>query len=180
MAWTPPKTFTATEMLTAAMLNTYLRDNMLETGPAKALDEGGYMVTTGLNAIVQRKGAGDSVTASESRSASTYGDLSTTGPSVTVDTGTRAIVLIYSRVQNDTDNALSGVSFGITGATTVSAGDIRCIMLSGIAGGQYVSVTNMDFYTTLNAGSNTFTMKYRANGTGTSTFGLRKMFVMPF
>lgn len=179
MAWTAPKTFQATEMLTAAMLNTYLRDNLNETGPAKASTPGGYMVATGLNAIAQRVVETDKVTTEQTRTSSTYGDLSTVGPSVTVTTGTRAIVMTYCRIETATSGALAAVSWAVSGATTRSGGDSYSIMISGISSNQFVAAADIDFITTLNAGSNTFTMKYRSNGAATASFSNRRILVMP-
>ena len=51
MAWTAPRTWVATETLTAALLNTHLRDNMLETAPAKAANAGEWFRATAANAI---------------------------------------------------------------------------------------------------------------------------------
>jgi hypothetical protein len=51
MAWVTPKTFVTGEIITAAHLNTNVRDNMLETTPAKAAAAGDIFVATGANAI---------------------------------------------------------------------------------------------------------------------------------
>ena len=54
MAWTAPMTAVANAVFTAAQFNTHVRDNLLETAPAKATTTGGYFVATGTNTIVQR------------------------------------------------------------------------------------------------------------------------------
>ncbi len=50
MAWTTPKTYTGVP-LTSAEMNTYQRDNLLETAPAKATAADELFESTGANAI---------------------------------------------------------------------------------------------------------------------------------
>lgn len=52
MAWSTPRTWTALETATAAMMNT-IRDNLLETAPAKAAASGDIFYATGANAIAK-------------------------------------------------------------------------------------------------------------------------------
>jgi len=51
MSWSAPRTWTTGEIVTAAYLNSNVRDNMLETAPAKASAGGDIFVATGTNAI---------------------------------------------------------------------------------------------------------------------------------
>jgi hypothetical protein len=51
MAWTAPRTWVTGEIVTAAYLNSNVRDNMLETSPGKATAAGDIFVATGANAI---------------------------------------------------------------------------------------------------------------------------------
>lgn len=53
MAWTAPRTWVASETLTAALLNTHVRDNLLETAPAKVTTAGDICYATGANAITR-------------------------------------------------------------------------------------------------------------------------------
>lgn len=58
MAWSTPKTWTAETPLTAAELNFQVRDNLLETAPAKATNASGYgewLVTAGPNQVAMRR-----------------------------------------------------------------------------------------------------------------------------
>src|SRR3972149_2928849 len=60
MAWTAPRTWVAAEILTAALLNTHLRDNLLETGPAKVTTQGDLLYATAANALTRlAKGTAD-------------------------------------------------------------------------------------------------------------------------
>lgn len=49
-SWTMPRTW-AIEIVTASMLNTHLRDNMLETAPAKVTIKGDLLIGSGANSI---------------------------------------------------------------------------------------------------------------------------------
>lgn len=51
MAWTAPGTAVGNTLLTAAFWNTHVRDNMLETAPAKATQAGQIFHATGPNVI---------------------------------------------------------------------------------------------------------------------------------
>src|SRR5690606_22463144 len=55
MAWNVPSVFVAEQQLTAAALNLYLRDNLLETETAKATEAGQLLVTAGPNSVAMRK-----------------------------------------------------------------------------------------------------------------------------
>ena len=57
MAWTAPRTWVVGEVLTAALLNTHLRDNLLETAPAKVTTAEDILVATAGNAL-KRLGKG--------------------------------------------------------------------------------------------------------------------------
>jgi len=51
MSWTAPRTFVTAEVVTASIMNTHVRDNLLETAPAKATAAGDIFVATAANAI---------------------------------------------------------------------------------------------------------------------------------
>ncbi len=53
MAWTSPRTWIAGETVTASLLNTHLRDNLLETAPAKVTAAGDIVYATGANALAR-------------------------------------------------------------------------------------------------------------------------------
>lgn len=53
MAWTSPRTWVAGETVTAALMNTHVRDNLLETTPAKVTTQGDIVYATGANAIAR-------------------------------------------------------------------------------------------------------------------------------
>ena len=53
MAWTAPRTWVAAETLTAALLNTHVRDNLLESAPAKVTTKGDLVVATAANSLTR-------------------------------------------------------------------------------------------------------------------------------
>jgi len=53
MAWTTPRTWVTGEVVTAALLNTHLRDNLDETAPATVTTAGDLVYATGANALAR-------------------------------------------------------------------------------------------------------------------------------
>lgn len=174
MAWTSPMTFVANSVLTAAQLNTHLRDNLLETAPAKATVSGSLFVGAGANQIVERAIVSDYVAASQSTTSTTYTDLTTVGPQVTVTTGAQALIFLYGSAIN-TGVGASLISIDITGASTISAVDNDSVGSSAATG---FRATSVYMQTGLTPGSNTFTAKYRV-GSGTGTFQDRRLTILP-
>lgn len=179
MAWTAPITWTSGTTLTAAQLNTLLRDNLLEQAPAKATETGSYFAVSGTNTIAERVPVFDEVSAAQSTSSGSYVNLSTTGPSVTTDTGSHAFVITSTRIENNTSDFQSHYSWAISGATTRAASDSTAVTTDGITGGNFCRLTAVDLLSDLTAGSNTFTAKYRVGG-GTGTYADRRITVWPF
>jgi hypothetical protein len=164
----------------AAQFNTYVRDNLSETAPAKATTPGGYFVTTGTNQIAERVPAEDFLTTPETTTSTTYVDLATVGPSVSAVTGAYALVIIGGQVGATTAAAASArMSFDVTGATTLAASDSRAFGKVGGTTDLYVIGSGLYLLTTLNPGTNVFTAKYRVSS-GTGTFDDRRIAVFPY
>ena len=53
MGWTAPRTWTTSELVTAAIMNTHVRDNLLETAPAKVIAAGDIVYATAANALAR-------------------------------------------------------------------------------------------------------------------------------
>lgn len=177
MAWTAPMTAVANSVFTAAQFNTHVRDNLLETGPAKATTAGRLIVTTAANAVTERAVVTQAVTTSQSTGATSYSDLTTVGPTRTVTTGANAIAIISSEITNDTSGARSFVGVAVSGASAVAASDDDCIRFQ--APGAFYSHRGSAavMFDSLTPGSNTFTMKYRVDS-GTATFQRRRLIVI--
>ena len=106
----------------------------------------------------------NAVVATEQTTTSTsYTDLATSGPAVTVTTGTTAFVILTSFVENSASLNNAFVGFAVSGATTVAATDDSSILVQVATGGVPIQVSAV-YKVTLTAGSNTFTAKYRVGG----------------
>lgn len=166
---------------TAAQFNTFVRDNLNETAPAKATTLGGYFVTSSLNEISERVGNRTTDTGSGTTTSTSYTDLTaaSVGPVVTVTTGQLALVIWGCQLTNGTADASSRVSVAVTGASTIAADDDRGLAYDPATAGGVLQCSHAVFYDTLTPGSNTFTMKYRV-GAGTGTFLRRRLIVLPY
>lgn len=178
MAWTVPLTWVGGQVLTAALLNTHLRDNMLETDAAKSLNQGSYCVSSGANALAERIPSVDRIDTSETTASLAYTNLATVGPTVTVTTGDRAWVMCSARMGN---TALSGHSYmgpACTGATTIGAQNNKACNMGGVTAANDLAVGEVNIWTGLTPGVNTFTAKYVVT-TGTGNFSNRVLIVFP-
>lgn len=156
MAWVTPRTWTVGEVVTAAKLNE-VRDSLIDldrrTSPVQS-----YVATL------------------QGTTSVSYTDLATVGPAVTVTIGStgKALVGIYAAYSNPSGN-FALMAFAVSGATTVAATDTACLqanVTSDVRNGAVVIQSG------LNAGSTTFTAKYKATG-GTANFNGRTLWVTP-
>jgi hypothetical protein len=98
-----------------------------------------------------------------------------TDPSVTITTGTRALVILEARI-NCVGN-FNFMGFAVSGATTIAATDADSANLGGVSA--YVLTSFAKIVTGLTAGSNTFTMRYRCNVSASGSYEYRKLIVIP-
>lgn len=179
MAWSAPFTAVANATYTAAQHNASVRDNLLETAPAKATTPGSFFASTGTNTIAERITQSAVTPATETTTNTSYVDLSTVGPTVTATTGVRAFVFISAQLTGNTSTLGSFMSFEVSGATSVSATDTSALVY-------YVSSVNLPVQATrviaqgLTAGSNQFRAKYKVAGATTGSFSQRNISVIPF
>lgn len=179
MAWSAPMTAVANSVFAAAQFNQYVRDNLNETAPAKATSAGSYFAVDGLNSIAERTPSTEGILTSETTTATSFANLATVGPSVTVDTGPYALVLTHCQVENSgAGSAYAGVE--VTGASSIAPALNRAINVFNSAGTRVGAGTAVLYAggLLLTPGSNTFTMKYRVSS-GTGTFADRRIVVMP-
>jgi hypothetical protein len=106
-----------------------------------------------------------SVATTQTTLSSTYTDLTTSGPAVTLTTGTKALVILYARSQTGNPVEPAFMSFAVSGATTIAATDTRS--LGSYNSNDYLGASSAFIITGLTAGSNTFTCKYRQDGVTT-------------
>jgi hypothetical protein len=162
-------TATANSAFTAAQFNTHVRDNLLETGPAKATTAGRLLVTTGANSLAERVITQAVNVNSQTTTSTSFTDLATVGPRVTVTTGTRALVWFSAQMSNSQVNTICAAAVAVTGATSLSADNTKDLYIDGLPSGQALRSTTVELFDTLTPGSNTFTLQYRVGG-GTGTF----------
>lgn len=181
MAWSTPLTAVSNATLTAAQWNASVRDNLLETAPAKATTAGQHFVSTAANAIAARTPQAQTVApGTETTTNTSYTSLTSAGPAVTVTTGTAALILLSSKMTMNTNTAEMFASAAVSGATTVASSDTNSIsMQPATAAGNSIRVSAAFFLTSLNAGSNTFTMQYRVTA-GTGSYDRRHLAVIPW
>lgn len=178
MAWSAPMTAVANSVFTAAQFNTYVRDNLNETGPAKATTDGRFIVTNGANSIVERAPVSAQVTASETTGSTSFTDLTTPGPSVSVTTGTSALYAFAAETANNTGGSYTIMDFAVSGASTRSPTANTSVEFTSASANQGARVGVFDLITGLTAGVNVFTCKY-AVGSNTGTWGKRRLIVIP-
>ncbi|WP_422744365.1 hypothetical protein ACN27B_08760 [Micromonospora sp. WMMD754] len=167
-------------MFTAAQFNTHVRDNLLETAPAKATAAGRIMVTTGPNAIAERVVGSDTVITAQTTASTLWTDLGTVGPQVTITTGTTALVILSALMSNNTAGANAQMGVAVSGASSVGANTDNAVIVESSASGDLYQVSYAFPITGLTAGTNTFTAKYQVGVGGTGTFQRRRLIVLPF
>lgn len=117
-----------------------------------------------------------SVATDESTTSGTYADLSTSGPSVTLTTGTTVIVWISAITYSATTVQTGSISVDVSGATTIAASDTNASQTTtAVSGGALVLSRVMVL--TVTAGSNTFKLQYKRSG-GTFNFYNRSIAVL--
>jgi len=178
MAWSTPRTWVTTEVVSASIMNTHVRDNFNETAPAQATAAGALIVTDGANSVAERAFSEANVATSQTTSSTSYTDLSTTGPTITSTIDTRALLLWSAQMSNDTAGGVCSMSYAITGSSSQSAADSRSIRFESNASGDLIRTAGVDLVFGLSAGSNTFTAKYRVTA-GTGTFVNRQLILLP-
>lgn len=177
MAWTTPPTWVAGQPITSAFLNA-LRDNLLETAAAKATTPGSHFVSTGANTLVERIGNRNAVNTSETTTSTSYVDLATPGPSLTMTSSSGALVCWSAAMSNSTANAEALAAIDISGATTQTAVDALAVRHISATANASLQASYVERFPQA-PGSSVFAVKYRAS-TGTATFANRRLSVIPF
>ncbi len=180
MAWTSPMTASSGAVFTAAQFNTNVRDNLNQTSASLVTQAGQIIVSTAANALAARTVTQAYVATAENTTSTSYTDLTTVGPQVTVTCAAQAIVGISTNVGASLGFAAL-MSFAVSGASTVAASNSTCIgPWGGAVNGMTWRLGGIFLVTGLTAGSNTFTAKYfSGNATSTASYGDRRIFVIP-
>lgn len=162
MSWTTPRTWVTGELVTAAIMNTHVRDNLAELG--KILEHDSAFVA-GVNTA----------------SSSSFDEI-TGGPEVTVEVSTAALVLwgcgmAFGASGTDAD-ALGRMRIVMSGANSGTVGHENMVRARNNPTGteqlRYASTVQSG----LTPGSTTFTAEY-AISSSTLQFNLRSLVVVP-
>lgn len=173
-------TAVAGNIFKASEFNTYVRDNLMETGPALAqeLGNGYFFVTTGENSLSPSAIRMSSVNTEETTTSTTYTDLTTVGPTLAgMNVNSKVLLSFGARLSNNPGVTISRMSVewsndsGVVGA----ASDTRAVSNSAV--NPYQIGTSIVVDTA--PGTYTFTCKYRVTG-GTGTFHYRNLSIFPF
>jgi hypothetical protein len=122
----------------------------------------------------------NTVATSQTRTSTTYGDLTTSGPAVTatITAAGKALVTVTMFTSTAVSGTVCFMTYAVSGATTVAASDTKSVS-SASTGGTHITATYL--VTGLTAGSNVFTAKYRSEVSGdTCTFADRNIIVTPY
>lgn len=170
----PGMDFTAFDTLPAASLDD-LVENIEALADGSGLDDG---------AVTPNKlslGAQNSrVATTQTTTSTSYTNLSTTGPSVTITIPTSGRILLSfgARVSNNTGGGWGLVSYDATGANTISASDNYAAGFRVATANDECTAERTEVLTGLTPGSTTFTVKYRAVA-GTAQFLNRYISAIP-
>lgn len=120
------------------------------------------------------------VLTAQATTSSTFTNLATVGPSITVNVGPNGILLIgcSAAVSNDTTGNGGAMALDITGANTIAAD--QSLTGFGITYNGATDNSRTNLLVGLNAGSTTLVAKYRRyGGGGTATFTNRRIWALP-
>jgi hypothetical protein len=187
VSWSSPFTAVAGSVLTAAQVNTFIRDNLVETMPSKASTAGSIFTTGSTGSIVERTRVANTVATLVQISSTSFDDPSDEGtsgadpgPEVTAFTSTMALVGYRATCTVPSTTARIEVSYAISGDTEREASKSNSMgySVSGSASGMNLREGVVDLATLLNPGLNTFTLKYNVSS-GTGTVQDRRLWVLP-
>ena len=192
------KDFAAGDVLTAGQVDGYLmkqavmyfadataRDAAI-TSPEEGMhaylaDSDSLVFYDGTRWVLRGKPEAATVTTFEETTSTSFTDLTTAGPAVTVVVGASGKVRIdiVALMRNTTAgrDALMGVA--VSGATTRAAQTTEAARFRSDSVGQHATAAFNFVLTGLTPGSNTFTVKYRADTAGTAGFENRQLIVTP-
>lgn len=179
MAWTTFPTLTDGTVLTGAHMQ-IVKANFDETAPAKATTAGSIFAATGTNTIAQRTPDSATSATTGTTTSATYTATLTSGgtsPAVTMSTGPKAFISLHGRLTTSVAGNNVWISCAVSGASTIAADDLYAVS-DETTGNPHVGIAYLE--EGLTAGTNTFTLQYKADGGATGTFSIRRINVIPF
>lgn len=150
------------------------------TAPALATTAGSIFAATGTNAIAQRvPTTGTSLTSGTTGSTSYTATLTgSTSATLTATTGVKALVSFSCRQSTSVSTVNVWTAPAVSSATTIAAADTWALSMDIIGQQIYHGICYLE--TSLNAGSNTFTLNHRISSAGTYTVSTQRLSVVPF
>jgi hypothetical protein len=174
-SWQPSTTSVLTttgDLPYASAANTLARVGIGSTGQVLTVASGVPSWATLPSAAPASASA--TVATEESTSSTTYTDLSTSGPAVTITTGTKALVIVTAQIYLNINERLAYMSYAVSGASSIAASDAVAVQSNSQVENRMSAASRL---TTLTAGSNTFTAKYKSTTT-TGYFKNRNIIVI--
>ena len=173
--------------ITQAMLSTVYRMTYTGTGAPGTPSSGDHWFDSTNNVLKMYDGTQwicitpvtASVATSQTTASTSYADLATVGPSLSILTGTQALVTLTCQMSNGTtlDGAVMG--YAISGATTLAGSDTTALLVSSnvtvSAAFQHSATYKVG---SLTAGTNIFKAQYHWLTAGTSTYLNRSITVV--
>lgn len=156
MAWTTPRTWVTNEIVTAAIMNAHVRDNLLE-GPAATVSAAGalpyadtansvnselligvagsHLASTGSAPVWRDTDGAFGNSGAFTFTQTVFDDLDNLGSGspgedviVTITTGVNALILWEGTMSNASAGQSTYLGFRTSGATTIAASNQRCII----------------------------------------------------
>ena len=118
------------------------------------------------------------VATAQNTSSTTYVDLTTAGPSVTLTTGTTVTVMVTVACYRGGVAFSAFCAIDVSGATTVAAADANGTYVPSYVGMFPLKLARVCKMSGLTAGSNTFKLQYRCDGGGPWAFLERDLTVI--
>jgi len=156
--------------------------------PMTALSPGGassFLISTGSAPIWSPAPQSNTIVTAENRTLSTYGDLATVGPSVTLTpsvTG-NVLALVSATCNLLATSQIAVCSVELSGGNTLAASDFNAGGIFGAAGTDTRYAIRAAVAVALSGLANAstiFRMKYRSDGTGAASFSNRVLALIPF
>jgi len=150
-------------------------DNVIEVQPRT---NGGIICSDadGLSLSLAQSSGQALVTTQESTTSTSYTDLATFGPSVSIVTGTKALVMFSADHDIVAGGEAARMSVAVSGATIIPADDQYAFHNPTVVN---IQISYALLFTNLTPGTNVFTAKYKAKAAGTVQFANRRIVVTP-
>jgi hypothetical protein len=115
------------------------------------------------------------VATSQTTTSTSFVDLTTVGPSVTITSAGTLAIALFECVMGSASSPGSAMAIAVSGATTIAAADADAMKITASNSGFGFRATGFAVFA-ITPGSNTYTAKYKTSSL-TSTFADRKILI---